>query len=190
MNEAEVKKLFDEYFPVSNGDKTKPYLILFDAYIGYGKSYIAKRIAELDSSVVVCNNEVRCLFNDYGDDNDQLWRPLVEQRLKDLLAAGNSVIVDECLPINYERKLEKYRSLGYPIYVIRINIDEDTLRERLKARQFNPPEQYSVINYNDAMRIRANNGSKRLPDELINFTIDASKPVEPQVKNFVNEILD
>ena len=35
----DIRKVFDERFPIVAGNKKKPYLVLFDALIGYGKSY-------------------------------------------------------------------------------------------------------------------------------------------------------
>ncbi len=99
-----MQETFDKYFPVVMGDKERPYLVLFDALIGYGKSYVARRLADIDGSIIICNNQVRYRLNDYDDQHAQEWHELQHQRIKALLANGNSLIIDECLPINYQKK--------------------------------------------------------------------------------------
>lgn len=46
-------------FPILKGNKKEPYLILFDAYTGQGKSYVSKIISKLDHSIILNNDEVR-----------------------------------------------------------------------------------------------------------------------------------
>ena len=101
-----IQETFNKYFPVVEGNKEKPYLVLFDALIGYGKSYVARRLANIDGSIIICNNQVRYRLGDYGDQHAQEWHELQHQRIKALLTNGNSLIIDECLPINYQKKLD------------------------------------------------------------------------------------
>ena len=35
-------------FPITKGNKSNPYIILFDAYIGQGKSYVSRLISKYD----------------------------------------------------------------------------------------------------------------------------------------------
>ena len=131
-----IEKTFQAKFPVTKGNKARPYLVLLDALIGYGKSYVAERLAKLDGSVVVDNNQVRYVLNDHHDEYKDIWKKLQQQRIKDLLANGNSVIVDECLPIKYQDKLDFYRSLGYPIYIVRLDCNKDVWTERMQGAPF------------------------------------------------------
>lgn len=98
-----MQEAFDKYFPVVMGDKESPYLVLFDALIGYGKSYVARRLADIDGSIIICNNQVRYRLNDYDDQHAQEWHELQHQRIKALLANGNSLIIDECLRLITKR---------------------------------------------------------------------------------------
>lgn len=184
MEQIAIAKFFNSHFRVADGNKSQPYLILFDAYIGYGKSYISHLISKLDNSIIVDNNEVRYVLNDYSDEKAEIWRDLQRKRIQNLLKSGHSVIVDNCLTISTEKKLDFIRSLGYPFYIIRLDIDESTLKRRLNKRKLDPPEQYSVINYQDAVAVRDNNQNKRLPDYLIDYSIDSNKNVEQQVRAF------
>lgn len=185
MEQIAIAKFFNSHFKITQGHKTQPYLILFDAYIGYGKSYISHLISQLDKSIIIDNNEVRYVLNDYNDDKAEIWHDLQNERIKNLLAAGNSLIIDECLPINPQKKLDFIRSLGYPFYIIRLDISENVLKKRLHNRKLDPPKQYSVINYRDATAIRDNSHGQRLPDYLIDYAIDSDKNVEQQVNDFV-----
>lgn len=182
-----IQETFNKYFPVVEGNKEKPYLVLFDALIGYGKSYVARRLAELDGSVIVDNNQVRYRLNDYDDKLAEQWHELQNQRIKELLANGNSLIIDECLPINYQKKLDFYRGLGYPVFIVRLDCDKDVWAERLKRRRFNPPEEYSVINYDDAVELNSRYPA-HVPDELVDFTIDTADNVDEQIDKLASSI--
>ena len=182
-----IQEIFNKYFPVVEGNNEKPYLVLFDALIGYGKSYVARRLAELDGSVIVDNNQVRYQLNDYDDKLAEQWHELQHQRIKALLANGNSLIIDECLPINYQKKLDFYGSLGVPMIIVRLDCAKDVWAERLKKRRFNPPEEYSVINYDDAVELNSHYHA-HIPDELVDFTIDTTDNVDEQINKLVNFI--
>lgn len=185
MEQIAIAKFFNSHFRVADGNKTQPYLILFDAYIGYGKSYVSHLISKLDQSIIVDDNEVRYVLNDYGDNKAEIWHDLQKKRIHHLLHTGHSVIVDDCLTIDTNEKLSFIRSLGCPFYIIRLDISEDILKRRLNRRKLDPPEQYSVINYQDATAIRDNNQNKRLPDYLIDYAIDTDSHIKEQVRAFI-----
>ena len=174
-----IQETFNKYFPVVEGNKEKPYLVLFDALIGYGKSYVARRLANIDGSIIICNNQVRYRLGDYGDQHAQEWHELQHQRIKALLTNGNSLIIDE--------KLDFYRGLGYPVFIVRLDCDKDVWAERLKKRRFNPPEEYSVINYDDAVKLNSRHPA-HVPDELVDFTIDTTDSVDEQIDKLANSI--
>lgn len=183
-----IQETFNKYFPVVEGNNEKPYLVLFDALIGYGKSYVARRLAELDGSVIVDNNQVRYQLNDYDDKLAEQWYELQNRRIKELLANGNSLIIDECLPINYQKKLDSYKGLGYLVFIVRLDCDRDVWAERLKRRHFNPPEEYSVINYDDAVALNSRYPA-HVPDGLVDFTIDTTDNVDEQIRKLAEFIL-
>ena len=60
----DIRKVFNEYFPVAAGSKKKPYIVLFDALIGYGKSYVSQKLASIDGSLIIDNNQVRYYLDD------------------------------------------------------------------------------------------------------------------------------
>ena len=90
-------------FPITEGNKINPYVILIDGYTGMGKSTVAKCISKFDGSIILNNDEVRYFLNDYKNNNYKL---LQEYRLEKLLENNNSCIIDSCLCHNYESKLE------------------------------------------------------------------------------------
>ena len=69
-------------FPIVEGNKTNPYVILIDGYTGMGKSTVAKCISKFEDSIILNNDEVRCFLNDYKNNNYKL---LQEYRLEKLL---------------------------------------------------------------------------------------------------------
>ena len=60
----EIKEKFIEDFPIPKGNKNKPYIILFDAYTGMGKSTVAREISKCDDSIILNNDEVRSWLKD------------------------------------------------------------------------------------------------------------------------------
>ena len=62
-----IKEKFINDFKVPKGNKKTPYIILFDAYTGVGKSYVSKVISSFDNSIILNNDEVRNYLNDYTE---------------------------------------------------------------------------------------------------------------------------
>lgn len=179
-----ILKEFLKDFPITKGKKERPYIILFDAYCGMGKTTVAKAIVEQDYSIILNNDEVRRFLNDYQD-NTNLKDNLQKYRLEKLLENKNSCICDSCLCHNYEDKLEYYQSLGYPYYIIRLECSEETVKERLSKRVVDENNASSAT-YTHYLWMKEN--IKRVPLELINFTINTEKDIELQVKEFLNKI--
>ena len=179
-----ILKEFLKDFPITKGKKERPYIILFDAYCGMGKTTVAKAIVEQDYSIILNNDEVRRFLNDYQD-NTNLKDNLQKYRLEKLLENKNSCICDSCLCHNYEDKLEYYQSLGYPYYIIRLECSEETVKERLPKRVVDENNASSAT-YTHYLWMKEN--IKRVPLELIDFTINTEKDIELQVKEFLNKI--
>lgn len=179
-----VLKDFLKEFPITKGKKEKPYIILLDAYCGMGKTTVAKAISEQDHSIILNNDEVRRFLNDYQD-NTNLKDNLQKYRLEKLLENKNSCICDSCLCHNYEDKLEYYQSLGYPYYIIRLECNEEKIKERLSKRVVDENNASSAT-YNHYLWMKEN--IKRVPLELIDFTINTEENIELQVKEFLNKI--
>ena len=177
----DIKDRFIVDFPIPIGNKQEPYLILFDAFTGQGKSYISKVISKLDKSVILNNDEVRNWLNDYGDESN-LKNELQRYRLELLLKNSNSCIIDSCFCHNWKEKKEYYDKLGYKYYIIKLECSDEVVEERLQKRVKNS-ENYSEADYNDYLWMK--NNVSRVDDNLINYVIDTDKDVEVQVKDFL-----
>lgn len=177
-------KEFVKEFPIFKGQKEKPYIILLDGYTGMGKTTVSKELAKQDNSIILNNDEVRAFLNDYKDTTN-LKDELQKYRLKRLLLNKNSCICDSCLCHNYEDKLEYYKSLGYPYYIIRLECSEEVVKERLEKRIVNK-DNASIATFNNYLWMKEN--VKRVPLELIDFTINTEEDIKSQVKEFLNKI--
>ncbi len=177
-------KEFVKEFPIFKGQKEKPYIILLDGYTGMGKTTVSKELAKQDNSIILNNDEVRAFLNDYKDTTN-LKDELQKYRLKRLLLNKNSCICDSCLCHNYEDKLEYYKSLGYPYYIIRLECSEEVVKERLEKRIVNK-DNASIATFNNYLWMKEN--VKRVPLERIDFTMNTEKDIKSQVKEFLNKI--
>ena len=176
-------KEFVKEFPIHKGKKEKPYIILLDGYTGMGKTTVSKELAKQDNSIILNNDEVRAFLNDYKDTTN-LKDELQKYRLKRLLLNKNSCICDSCLCHNYEEKLEYYKKLGYPYYIIRLDCSEEVVKERLEKRVVNK-DNASIATFNNYLWMKEN--VKRVPLELIDFTINTEKDIKLQVKEFISK---
>lgn len=176
-------KEFVKEFPIFKGQKEKPYIILLDGYTGMGKTTVSKELARQDGSMILNNDEVRAFLNDYKDTTN-LKDELQKYRLKRLLLNKNSCICDSCLCHNYEEKLEYYKKLGYPCYIIRLDCSEEVVKERLEKRVVNK-DNASIATFNNYLWMKEN--VKRVPLELIDFTINTEEDIKLQVKEFISK---
>lgn len=176
-------KEFVKEFPIHKGKKEKPYIILLDGYTGMGKTTVSKELAKQDNSIILNNDEVRAFLNDYKDTTN-LKDELQKYRLKRLLLNKNSCICDSCLCHNYEEKLEYYKKLGYPCYIIRLDCSEEVVKERLEKRVVNK-DNASIATFNNYLWMKEN--VKRVPLELIDFTINTEEDIKLQVKEFISK---
>lgn len=178
-----IKDKFIMDFPISVGNKKEPYIILFDAFTGQGKSYVSKIIANNDKSIILNNDEVRNWLNDYSDKNN-LRNELQLYRLELLLKNKNSCIIDSCFCHNWKDKKAYYDRLGYKYYIIRLECSDEVVKKRLQAR-VKGNDNYSEANYNDYLWMKSN--VSRVDDNLIDYVIDTEKDVLAQVKDFLNK---
>lgn len=176
-------KEFVKEFPIFKGQKEKPYIILLDGYTGMGKTTVSKELARQDGSMILNNDEVRAFLNDYKDTTN-LKDELQKYRLKRLLLNKNSCICDSCLCHNYEEKLEYYKKLGYPYYIIRLDCSEEVVKERLEKRVVNK-DNASIATFNNYLWMKEN--VERVPLELIDFTMNTEEDIKLQVKEFISK---
>lgn len=179
---VELKEKYIKEFPIPKGDKKEPYLIVFDAYIGQGKSTVSKLISKYDKSIVMNNDELRNWLDDYV--NPDILYELQWYRLDLILKNNNSCILDSCSLKNWDYKKKYIDSLGYKYYVIRLVCDEDIIRERLSSRTKDGIN-FSIATYEDYLDMKKT--YSRIDDSLISFTIDTGKDIEPQVIEFLNK---
>lgn len=179
-----MKKLeqFLNKFPIYKGNKKKPYIILFDAYIGMGKSTISKIISKLDGSIILNNDEVKYYFNIYDD--SKLIYDLQFYRLKELLKNNNSCIFDCNLSKNKNKKLDYLTHLGYDYYIIRLECSDEIIKTRLSNRKIDEIN-YSLANFEDYLEMKKN--IPKIKDELISYTINTENDLEIQIKDFLNK---
>lgn len=179
----DIKKEFIKSFPILKGNKKVPYIILFDAYTGMGKSTVAKEIAKIDNSVILNNDQVRDWLNDYKDSTN-LKKELQNYRLKLLLEKSNSCICDSCFSHNWKDKIKFYDSLGYKYYIIRLICSDLVIKERLATRVKNN-NNYSIATYDDYLWMREN--VSLVDEDLVDFIINTEGDIEEQVNQFINK---
>lgn len=179
----DIKTQFINDFSIPKGTKNKPYIILFDAYTGMGKSTVSKKIAEKDKSVILNNDEVRDWLNDYDDSTD-LKDELQKYRLELLLQNNNSCIYDSCFCHNWKEKIKYYDNLGYSYYIIRLECNEDVIKERLAVR-IKDDNNYSIADFNGYLWMKEN--VECVDDGLIDFTIYTDRDIEEQIDTFLKK---
>ena len=177
---------FLEQFPILKGNAQKPCIIFFDGYTGMGKTTVAKCIQKHYPAVILNNDEVRNFLHDYQD-KTSLKDFLQKYRLEKLLQNHNHCIYDSCFCHNYEEKLSYAKKLGYSFYIVRLECSEKVIKKRLEKRKVTK-DNFSISTFNDYLWMK--NHVKRVPLELIDFTIYTDQDLEPQIVQFVKEILE
>ena len=178
----ELKERYIKDFPIPKGNKKEPYLILFDAYIGQGKSTVSKIISKYDKSVILNNDELRNWLDDYI--NSEVIYELQWYRLDLILKNNNSCILDSCSLKNWDYKKSYFDKLGYKYYIIRLVCDEDIIKERLSNRTKDGIN-FSIANYDDYLDMKK--AYPHIDDNLVDYVIDTGKDIEPQVIEFLNK---
>lgn len=187
MNRKEdILLKFLEQFPILKGNAQKPCIIFFDGYTGMGKTTVAKCIQKHYPAVILNNDEVRNFLRDYQD-KSSLKDFLQKYRLEKLLQNHNHCIYDSCFCHNYEEKLSYAKKLGYSFYIVRLECSEKVIKERLEKRKVTK-DNFSISTFNDYLWMK--NHVKRVPLELIDFTIYTDQDLEPQIVQFVKEVLE
>lgn len=181
---TELLEKFKQNFPIPKDKNENPYIILFDAYTGMGKSTVARVLTKHLEAIILNNDEVRNFLNDYQDQST-LKDQLQKYRLEELLKNGNNCIHDSCFCHNYKTKLEYYKQLGYKYYIIRLECSDKTVEERLNKRTLDGVN-YSIADYNGYLWMKEN--VERVPLNLVDFIINVEEELEPQVIRIVESI--
>lgn len=180
----DIKERFIKDFPIPKGDKKEPYLIVFDAYCGQGKSYTAKVISQYDKSVIINNDHVRYWLNDYSSAVSDTLYELQYYRLGLLLQNNNSCIWDYCAGHNWSDKKRHLDEYGIRYYIIRLLCDERIVEERMKKRIVDG-DNFSIADFNEYLWCKEN--IPHIDDDLIDFEINTGEDVDSQVKKFVKK---
>lgn len=183
MTEELVQDFFSK-FPVHFGKSEHPYIILFDAYSGMGKSTVSRKLAEYLDVVILNNDEVRRFIDDLHDKTD-LKNRLQAMRLERLYKNHNNCVWDGSFSHNYKEKLEYIKSLGFRYYVIRLKCDEAIIKMRMDARTLDGVN-FSLAPYSNYLWMKEN--IPLVPDEMVDFVIHTDDDIEKQVKEFVDYI--
>ena len=67
---TELLEKFKQNFPIPKGKNENPYIILFDAYTGMGKSTVARVLIKYLEAIVLNNDEVVM----YEEDGKEFWK--------------------------------------------------------------------------------------------------------------------
>ena len=178
-----IKKEFIKDFPILKGNKKNPYIILFDAYTGMGKSTVAKVISKKDSSVILNKDEVKVWLNNHNRTNIDK-QELQNYRLELLLKNNNSCICDSCFCHNWKEKIKYFDNLKVKYYIIRLICSEDVIKERLNIRN-KLNNDYSKGTYKDYLWMKEN--VELVDDKLINYIVNTEKNIENQINEFIKK---
>ena len=175
---------FIKKFPIVKGKSSQPFIILFDAFTGMGKTTVSQIIIKYIDAIIINNDEIRNFLNDYNDTTN-LKEILQRYRLEELLENNNNCIIDSCFSHNFEEKLKYYKNLGYKYYIIRLDCNDEIIKERLKNRTITKIN-YSKATYDDYLWMKEN--VKRVPLKMVDFIINTENDVESQVKKLIEKI--
>ncbi len=171
-------------FPVPSGNAKEPYIILFDAYSGMGKSTVSRKLAEYLDVVILNNDQVRRFIDDLHDKTD-LKNRLQAMRLKKLYENHNNCVWDGSFSHNYKEKLEYIKRIGFRYYVVRLKCDEEIIKMRMDARTLDGVN-FSLAPYSNYLWMKEH--IPLVPDDMIDFVINTDGDIEKQVKEFVDYI--
>lgn len=182
MSEDIILKFLKD-FPTTGMKKDKPYVILFDAKTGMGKSTIARTISQFDNSIILNNDEIRMWLKENNLD-PSLKDTIQTLRLEKLLENNISCIHDSCFCHNWEKKKKYYDDKNIKYYIIRVVCSEETIKERLQVRTVDGIN-FSTATFNDYLWMKEN--VNNVPDEYITFIINTEEEIEPQVLEFLKQ---
>ncbi len=180
----DIKERFIKDFPVPQGDKEEPYIIVFDAYCGQGKSYTARTIARYDKSIILNNDHVRYWLNDYTTNSSKQLYELQYHRLGLLLKNHNSCIWDYCAGHNWEDKKRHLDEYDVRKYIIRLTCSEEVIKERMAKRTLDGVN-FSIADYDEYLWCKEN--IPPIDDSLIDYVINTEENVEEQAKCFLKK---
>ncbi|HOP65440.1 MAG TPA: AAA family ATPase [Bacilli bacterium] len=200
--EDEIYNYFLKYNPISKGNKKHPYVILFDAISGMGKSTVAKMFSKKLDIKVLGKDKIRQFiyrtsFPNNPEKREKLTSKIQNYRVEETIKNGNNCIIDGNVANNFKEKISLIEKYHLKYYIIKLICDREIVLEREKNRKV--ITDYYVdgdesIDYSGAGVSTFLNMEKRkktIPKQYINFEIDTSKSlkeVEKQVEVIANKI--
>lgn len=197
MNYKELtsdQEIFDVFIgenPIKKGKIDKPFIVLFDAITGTGKSTISRMINSRISVEIINNDKVRhflSLTGFTGDfrDEQRIVKKINYYRLEENLKNNNNCLLDSDISNNFDTKISMINSLGYRYIIIRILYDRDKVINRINNRvkddlitnKINLSDTYNYSNATIEDFFRMEKEKNILDDDFIYFEIDSSREIE------------
>lgn len=150
MSEYDYNLLFRKYLKtISNLETPNPKLyVTFSAVPGSGKTTISRHIAYALKGLHLRTDDVRKVAKELWPDiaDDQLekvileFTPTIHNRLIDY--PNGLHIVDTNIDRYYQKVFDKAKELDFRLYLIRIDLDKETLLSRIKKRAGHNKKEY------------------------------------------------
>ena len=204
VNEQEIFDVFTSVNPIKKGNVEKPFIVLFDAITGTGKSTISRMINNKIKIEIINNDKVRhflSLTGFAGDfrDEQKIVKRINYYRLEENLKNKNNCLLDSDISNNFDFKISMINDLGYKYIIIRIIYDRDKVISRINGRvkdelvsdKINLSDTYNYSNATIEDFFRMEKEKNVLNDNIIYFEIDTScklEKVEKQVDLLIEKL--
>lgn len=171
--------------------KNKKLIVTFSGTFGSGKSTIAKQIEEYFKGIRINNDDIRKIIDSVTDsqDSEQKQQMLIEYN-KRLFGYGSQesngmVILDASIDREYELVQKLAEKYGYKIFIIRMDLEKETIINRIKKRGIDVENflKKFAINYEDFQSVK----NKIVPNYIIN---EENNDDERSLFNAITNFLD
>lgn len=128
---------------------TQPYIVVAIGPPGSGKSFFARRFAEMFNAPLISFDEIRSeLFNEilYSEDENIIVARMAGLQLRELLRTKKTVVIDggHNAKISRQELAKVVRPLGYKVLNVWVQTDERTARNRsIKRKKAQPEDSYN-----------------------------------------------
>lgn len=147
-----VKELYGLHFnKLKNIGLDNPkVLICFSGIPGSGKTYLAKKIEEMYGGLRINNDEIRAIIKKIvpQDDNfKEKSQNILENYVFSIISSelkNGLIILDSGIDRRYLKVKEVSDKLGYKIFIIKIEIEEVELKNRIGKRSVEDQEHFKT----------------------------------------------
>lgn len=124
---------------MQNTPQSKPFLLVAIGYPGAGKSYFARKFADMFNAPLVSFDEIRYeLFNEisHSDDENLIVARMAGLQLRELMRTRKTIIVDggHNPRVSRSELARVARNVGYNVLYVWVQSDEATARARSLKR--------------------------------------------------------